>query len=110
MTIYTPETTAAILQAMEDVTMANNGYADIGNDDDVRKALVIAGFKVIRTRDLFGRPVNRAFTAHAAECLKAEAAAGSPFAIPTIKPMTPRYDGPDYEAKILARQDAELLG
>ena len=100
--IYDPSLTSLILFAMEEVSLSNNGYADIGTNEAVAKALAAAGFVVIATKDLFGKPVNRAFSAAAQAALAAE-----PFGVSTYKPFFPKVEGPDYEGMILSRQEAK---
>ena len=65
--IYTPEQTAAILDAMADAVMGNNGYATVPavvNNDWLRQGLNQAGFAVIG---------NKVYTPQAQEALKGEA-------------------------------------
>ena len=65
--IYTPEQTAAILDAMADAVMGNNGYAIVPavvHNDWLRQGLNQAGFAVIG---------NKVYTAQAQEALKGEA-------------------------------------
>jgi len=102
--ILSPDITALVLNAINSVMAANNGYADIGNNSEVADALTLAGFTVIRTANLHGNPVYRAFTQAAQAALKVES-----FGISTYKPITSRDDGIDYEAAILDRQAAILF-
>ena len=62
--------TKKIEQARMDVDLANNGYADIGTDEAVAKAMIGLGYIVITTKDLHSRTVNRAFKKKAQDCLK----------------------------------------
>lgn len=65
--IYTEDQTAAILDAMADAVMGNNGYAIVPavvNNDWLRQGLNQAGFAVIG---------NKVYTAQAQEALKGEA-------------------------------------
>ena len=102
--IHTPAASALILDAMKSVLLANNGYADIGMNAEVAAAMETAGFVVIRTTNLHGNPVNRAFTKAAQESLRT-----SPHGISTYKDFTTRQDAPDYEGAILARNDRHLF-
>lgn len=64
--IYTPEQTAAILDAMADAVMGNNGYAIVPavvHNDWLRQGLNRAGFAVIG---------NKVYTPQAQEALKGE--------------------------------------
>ena len=51
--IYSPEKTEAIIKAMEKVNMSNNGYAFIGNDDEVALALTAAGYILRKKTNTF---------------------------------------------------------
>lgn len=102
--ILSPDITALVLKALDSVISANNGYADIGNNDDVAHAVSLAGFTVIRTVNLHGNPVYRAFTQAAQDALRVSA-----FGVSTYKPVSPIEDGPDYEGAILDRQAAYLF-
>jgi len=102
--IHTAATSALILDAIQSVLLANNGYADIGMNAEVAAAMETAGFVVIRTTNLHGNPVNRAFTKKAQECLRVE-----PFGVSTYKAFTTRQDAPDYEGAILARGERHLF-
>jgi hypothetical protein len=99
-------TAARALAAAEAVALANNGYADIGDDADLAASLQAAGFAVIRTSSLHGRPVFRAFTARAQSTLRRE-----PFGVSTYKaPPAKLLPEHDYEAAILDRQERHLDG
>lgn len=102
MTIHPPEVSARILDAILSIEMGNNGYADIGTDTTVANAVETAGYVVIRTTDLHGRPVYRGFTRASQEALR-----GEPFAVSTYGPVRMPEDMPDYEALILNRQNLE---
>jgi hypothetical protein len=93
---YEANTAALILKAIQAVTLANNGYADIGPSKTVADAVALAGFKVAPGKSLHGVPTFYAFTQTAAAALHTES------------PKQPRQftDGPDYEGMILARQEA----
>lgn len=101
--IYTAEQTAAIFAAIESIEMGNNGHADIGTDDAIGDAVRSAGYTVIRTTDLHGRPVLRGFT----KAAQAALAAGD--GVSTYKAFTPRMELPDYEGAILARDERHLF-
>lgn len=67
MTYYTPEQTDAILDAMSEAVMGNNGYATIPavlHNDWLRQGLNKAGFTVVG---------NKVYTPGAQEALKGEA-------------------------------------
>lgn len=109
--IHSPEQTALILAAIQSIMLGNNGYADIGTNEDVAEAVKSAGFVVIRTTDIAGRPVFRGFTQAAQKAL-----AASPHGVSTYRPLSSRLDtaygnadGPDYEAAILARNADHLF-
>ena len=66
-TIYTPEQTDAILDAMGEAVMGNNGYATVPavvHNDWLRQGLNIAGFTVVG---------DKVFTPAAQKALKGEA-------------------------------------
>lgn len=98
--IYTADQAAAIFEAIESVMLGNNGYANIGTDALVAGAVRAAGFMVILSRDLFGNPVYKGFTA-----------AGRAATIADAPKMVSRIDmrrndfAPDYEGAILDRQE-----
>lgn len=102
--IYTPEQTTMILSAMQSIEMGNNGYADIGNNQTVIDAVRSAGYIVLSTRNLHGNPTHIGYTKAAQAALRDE-----PYAVPFNKPRSPRVDGPDYEAMILARQERMMM-
>jgi len=53
--LYSPDTSEAIMRAIESAMLANNGYSDIGNtDEDVREGVRAAGFDVVAGRNLHG--------------------------------------------------------
>jgi hypothetical protein len=93
------------LAAAQAVELANNGHADIGDDADVAASLQAAGFTVLRTMSLHGRPVFRAFTARAQNALRSE-----PFGVSTYQPRTTLRLEHDYEGAILARQERHMDG
>lgn len=91
-----------VAKAVQSVSGANNGYADIGRNEEVAARVERAGLIVIRTRDLHGNPVFRGFTPAAQKAL-----AVSPFGVSTYKPAaTPLGVQGDMEGAILARQEA----
>jgi len=102
--IYSPEITSLILNAIYAVTLSNNGYADIGFNGVVADAVEKAGYTVIKTTDLFGHPVYRAFTPAAQAALAAE-----PFGVSTYKPINTKLDTPDVEGAILAAGERHLF-
>ncbi len=102
--IISPDVSALVFKALDAVISANNGYADIGNNAEVAHAVSLAGFTVIRTTDLHGNPVHRAFTQAAQSALRV-----SDFGISTYKPVTHAESAPDYEGAILDRQAAWLF-
>lgn len=100
-TIFSPDVSARILSAMEAVTSANNGYADIGMNPKVAEALRAAGFVVLASKNLHGTPTFRGFTQAAQKAL-----AGAPYAVSIYKDVPARVEQPDFEGAILARQEA----
>jgi hypothetical protein len=107
--IYTPEQTARILSAIESIMLGNNGYADIGPAEWVADAVRAAGFIVLATTNLHGRPTYKGYTREAQVALRAAHATGETYAVPTYKPPTHRQDEPDYEGMILARQERAMM-
>lgn len=99
---------ARLTKARASVEMANNGYADIGTREDLADAMQAHGYTVITTKNLFGMPTYRAFTAAAQAALKAE-----PFGVATYKPPSQTLYaedfGFDFEAAILARHERHLF-
>lgn len=100
--IYTPETSALILDAMRGIQISNNGWTWIKNDLALINALQTAGYTIIETS-----AGVKAYSRAAQEALAAEYKAHGPasFAVPTYGPFTPKDDAPDYEGAILARQE-----
>jgi hypothetical protein len=91
---------------MQSVLNANNGYADVGTSEAVARGLQQAGLVVIKTADLHGKPVFRAFTKGSQAALKV-----SGYGVTTYKEVAKTAhlnDGPDYEAMILDRQEAHF--
>jgi hypothetical protein len=92
--------------AADSIRLANNGYADIGPNDEIAAAVRAMGFIVIRSTNLHGRPTWKGYTPAAQAWLAAEHAAGSGIAESTYKPSTTADDGIDWKAAILDRQEA----
>jgi hypothetical protein len=104
-TIYTPEQAMAILKAVQCVHNSNNGQADIGNCPTVADGVRAAGLVVVRSRDLHDQPTNRAYTQRSWDIHRDEAIAR--FRTARFEYLSTR-DVPDYEARILARNDRHL--
>lgn len=98
--IYSPELTVRIFAAIKSITLANNGYADIGNNAEVADAVQAAGFIVLRSNNLHGAPTFIGSTSAAQRAL-----AASPFGVSTYKAFTPAAEPPDYEGALLARAE-----
>ena len=98
--IYSIEDSDAIMDAINGILLANNGYSDIGNNPVVIEAVKAAGFTVIKGTNLWAGRTHKAFTAAGAKAQLAEQA----LAIKAKKPLklTPDFD---YENAILARQE-----
>lgn len=60
--IYSTEATAAILDAILDINMSNNGYASFAENDEVRHGLESAGYVVVRSTDAHGRKCYTGYT------------------------------------------------
>jgi len=92
--------------AIRRVLNANNGYADIGTSDAVAQGVQDAGFVVIKTQDLHGKPVFRGFTKAAQAALKV-----SGHGVTTYKDVSKTVqlgEEPDWEGMILARQETHF--
>ncbi len=89
--------------ACNSIQLGNNGYADIGNDEALADAVRERGFTVIRTTNLHGLPVFRGFTLKSQEAL-----AQSPFGVSNVKRFSAFVPDGDFEAAILARQEARM--
>lgn len=89
-----------VLAAIASIKMGNNGYADIGRDEAVARAVGQSGFTVVASTDLHGQPTFKGFTPAAQAALAAEAYGES-----TYKPVSQAQDEPDYEGAILNRQE-----
>jgi hypothetical protein len=103
--IYTTETSANILAAMESVALSNNGWAWIKNDPALISGLRVAGYTIIET-DTGTKAFSKAAQAALAEDYKQHGAAS--FAVPTYGTAAPKAHAPDYEGMILARQERFL--
>ena len=104
--VYTPETSAKILAAMQDIAMSNNGWSLIENDPSLVKALQTAGYTIIETKAGVKAYSRAAQTALAAE-YKAHGPAS--FAVPTYGTAAPKEHALDYEGMILARQERWMM-
>lgn len=102
--IYSIEDSAAIMDAINGIMLANNGYSDIGNNPVVIEAVKAAGFTVIKGTNLWGGRTHKAFTAAGAKAQLAEQAEMAK----TKKPLklTPDFD---FEGAILARQERMMM-
>lgn len=99
-----------VQEIIQRIELANNGYLDIGNNPEIIQGVKAAGYMVLSSTNLHGRPTHKAYTERAQQALKEEHASGSEFAVMRQIVVPPnRVDGPDYEAMILARQDQYLL-
>lgn len=96
---------AKVLAAIEAIELGNNGYADIGNDEVLANAVELAGYTVIHTTDLHGRPVYRGFTARGQEALR-----GQLYGVSTYATPGQNLNSQDFEAAILARQERHFEG
>ncbi len=95
--IFTTDMSAQIMGAISAIIESNNGYANIGNNEEIANAVKLAGFVVIHSNGQY-----KGFTKRAQECLKLE-----PFGASTYKPAALKPEGPDYEAMILSRQESD---
>lgn len=107
--IYTEDQTAAILDAMADAVMGNNGYATVPavvHNDWLRQGLNQAGFTVIG---------NKVYTPQAQEALKGEAFAVKREPIKASSLVDTRhahasFKGDDgFNAKVDAHEGANLF-
>ena len=106
--IFTPTETAAILRAMQDIELGNNGWSFIPADEAVHAGLRAAGYVVLRSTDGHGRPAWRGYTRRAQESLRADRAAGVPVST-DYRVFRQEHAMPDYEGAILARQERETM-
>ena len=106
--IFTPTESAAILRAMQDIELANNGWSFIPADEAVHAGLQAAGYVVLRSTDGHGRPAWRGYTRRAQESLRADRAAGVPVST-DYRIYRQEHAMPDYEGAILARQEREMM-
>jgi hypothetical protein len=106
--IYTHEQTAKIFAAMQEIELANNGYAFlghiIGKDEELAQAVTDAGYTVRMLPNLHGRMEYKGFTASAAQFILAHCATPA-----TARATRQSADGPDYEGAILARQESRMM-
>jgi len=70
--IFTAEQTTKILDAIMDIEMGNNGYADIGTDRTIAEAVALAGYTVLHVAATAGGFVYRGFTKAAQAALAQE--------------------------------------
>lgn len=100
-----PVLPADVRDAIQSIELGNNGYANIGNDECLARAVIDQGYSVIRSRDLHGHPVFKGFTKAAQAALRQE-----PFGVSNyganLRSSPMMTEGPDYEEAILARQEA----
>ena len=109
MKVYSAEQTARILSAINSIMLGNNGYADIGPADWLADAVRTAGFIVLSTTNLHGRPTYKGYTREAQASLRAAHAAGETYAVSTYKKFTHQHDETDWEGMILARQERQSI-
>jgi hypothetical protein len=103
--IYSPETSANILAAMQSIQLSNNGWIWVKNDPELINGLQTVGYTIIETPEGV-----KAFSRAAQEALAAEykAHGAASFAVPTYGTAAHNDDAPDYEGMILARQERFL--
>lgn len=65
--IYNPAQSAAILQAMQDIELGNNGWNFIPACPVLHSGLQAAGYVVIASTDYHGRPAWKGYTKQACE-------------------------------------------
>lgn len=102
--IFNPEQTTAIFNAITEIEAGNNGWAFIGSADWLHTALTTAGYTVIASRDFHGMPAFKGYTRRAQQALR-----GAEYAETTYKLARTTDAGPDYEAAIMARQEAATM-
>lgn len=104
--IYSPEQSAAILRAAQDIELSNNGWSIIPACPIVQSGLQAAGYVVIAALDYHGRPVYKGYTKKAQAALQ-----GQEYGQSTYRPSSriASVDVPDYEGAILARQERETM-
>lgn len=102
--IFTPAQTAVIFKAITDIEAGNNGWSFIGSADWLHTALQAAGYTVIASRDFHGAPAFKGYTRRAQQALN-----GAPYAVGTYNTVKDTSPAPDYEAAILARQEAATM-
>lgn len=108
-TVYDPKTSEAILDAIFDIQLSNNGYASFPMNEEVRRGVEAAGYLVVRSTDLHGKPCYKGFTKAAMAALSGEAFAVPVNSKPHVLAGVGIAPAVDYEAKILARNDAYLF-
>lgn len=102
--IFTAAQTDAIFKAITDIEAGNNGWSFIGSADWLHTALQAAGYTVIASRDFHGAPAFKGYTRRAQQALN-----GAPYAVSTYNIVNDTAPAVDYEAAILARQEAETM-
>ena len=106
--IFTPAETAAILRAMQDIELGNNGWAYVPADPAVREGLQAAGYVVLRSVDGHGREAWRGYTRRAQDALRADRTAGVPVST-DYRVFRQQHAAPDIEGAILARQERATM-
>jgi hypothetical protein len=102
--IFTPAQTKVIFNAITETEASNNGWSFIASHDWLHAALQAAGYTVIRSTDYSGRPAFKAYTRAAQSALR-----GQPYAVSNYATVQQLHAEPDYEAAILARQEAATM-
>lgn len=98
--VYSTETSALILEAIQNIELGNNGYADIGNNADVIEAVQIAGYTVIPSRNAWGNRTHKGYTPKGMEAARKDGK------LYVAKPNKQNYAHEfDYEGAILRRQE-----
>lgn len=97
--IYSPADSTDIVAAMHAVLGSNNGYAFVGFNATVAQALEQAGFVVLLTKNLHGRPEYKAFTRAAQAALRS----GEGESTYKSFSLSTGAEEPDMEAAILAQ-------
>lgn len=106
--IFTPTETAAILRAMQDIELGNNGWSYVPADPAVREGLQAAGYVVLRSVDGYGRPAWRGYTRRAQAALRADRDSGVPVSS-DYRVFRQQHAMPDFEGAILARQERATM-
>jgi hypothetical protein len=97
MKLYSPEATIAGLEAILAINMGNNGWAYIGHDPEVAEMVETAGYTVTHDATVG----YRGYTQRAQAALRQEHEARQVAAR--------RYDGIDYEERILRRDERAMM-